>query len=140
MKRPKIPALPAMPEMMGIGIPLLIGLAWFLFMSYVNTRTMTYQVQVAGSVDEVSFYKATHPETPVKTIITNGEDTVASVELTKGSGFSFVMHSEPAQYYFVTKQGEASFQSSVICCKAGLEQTHASLEIRGLQEWKQFSP
>jgi hypothetical protein len=128
------------PALVGIGIALLIGVAWLLFMTRVNSQTVTFQVQVAGTVDEVSFYQMTNPDQPVATITTNGQDTSRAVELAKAGGLVWMVQVEPAQYYFVTKQGEETYQSNIICCEAGQDQTSASLVIRGLKEWEKTEP
>ncbi len=137
MKRMTIPMTPAL---VGIGIALLMVAAWTIFMGRVNTATTTLQVQVAGTVEQVLFYRTTDPVQPVATITTEGEDTSTSVELPKSAGNLLFVQAPPAQYYFVTKQGEESYQSSIICCETGLGRTSTNLVIRGLQDWEQTEP
>src|SRR5690242_3350778 len=120
-------ALPSSPTLIGVGAALLIVVVWVLFIGYVNTRTMTYQVQVAGSVDEVHIYNVAKPDEPLASIATDGEDTHAVVTLAKATGTSFLTQNEPAQYYFETTQGEQTYRSSIICCETGLAQTSANL-------------
>ncbi len=140
MKRLTLPTLPTSPALIGVGIALLIAVVWFLFMSYVNSRTVTLQVQVAGAVDGVSFYAVTNPDQPVAMVTTDGQDTTRAVELAKAAGLVWMVQAKPAQYYFVTRQGEETYQSNIICCESGLEQTSESLVIRDLREWEISEP
>ncbi len=135
MKRITLPTLPTSPALIGIGIALLMVVVWFLFMTYVNTRTVTLQVQVAGRVDEVSFYLATNPDQPVATITTQGQDISTTVELPKADGLVWLVQARPAQYYFVATQGGETYQSNYVCCESGLQQATGNLVISGLKEW-----
>ena len=128
------------PALIGVGIAVLISVVWFLFVTFVNSRTDTLQVQVTGSVDEVDFYLVTNPDQPIATIVTHGQDTQSTVRLAGVAGLVWLVQAKPAQYYFVAKQGEQTYQSHVVCCESGLEQTHMNLVIRGLTEWEVIRP
>ena len=123
-----------------IWIFVLIAAIWVLFISYVNTRSTTLEVQVPGSVSEVSFYKASNEHSPVATIQTNGQDVNKTVVLRNGEGFSFLLQTDPAQYYFVVKSEGQTYRSDVICCQVGITQSTQKLVISGLDQWKLESP
>lgn len=123
-----------------IWIFVLIAAIWVLFISYVNTRSTTLEVQVPGSVSEVSFYKTNNEQNPVVTIQTNGQDISKDVVLRNGEGFSFLLQTDPAQYFFVVKSDGQTYRSDVICCQVGITQNTQKLVISGLNQWKLESP
>lgn len=123
-----------------IWIFVLIAVIWVLFISYVNTRSTTLEVQVPGSVSEVSFYKASNEQTPVATIQTNGQDVSKQVVLRNGEGFSFLLQTDPAQYFFEVKSNGQTYRSDVICCQVAIRQQTQKLVISSLNQWKLESP
>ena len=128
------------PALIGVGIAMLISVVWFLFMTYVNSRTDTLHVQVSGTIDEVDFYLLTNPDQSVATITTHGQDTQSTVKLAGIAGLVWLVQAKPAQYYFIAKQGEQTYQSRVFCCQSGLMQARLNLIIRGLKEWEVSAP
>ena len=122
-----------------VGGLVLVFLAWTSFMGFVNTRTTRVEISVAGTVDEVVIYKATHAETPVATVTTNGQDSTQTVELRNAEAYSFLTQSPPAQYYFVSRLGTETYQSDVICCETGFTLTQPLIDLRisGLKDWAQ---
>jgi hypothetical protein len=123
-----------------IWIFVLIAAIWILFISYVNTRSTTLEVQVTGNVSEVNFYKTSNEQTPVATVQTNGQDVNKTVVLRNGEGFSILMQTDPAQYYFVVKSDGQTYRSDVICCQVGISQNTQKLVISGLNQWELESP
>jgi hypothetical protein len=113
------------------------GVAWMLFMGYMNTRATAFAVYVSGSVDSVTFYRERDLLTPIAVIRTNGRDVLQVVQLRVALGYSLFWQMPPAQYYFIARRGAEEFQSPLICCQAGLTQRRQQLTIRDIDDWQQ---
>lgn len=120
----------------------LIALAWTSLMGFVNTRTTLIQFDIAGGFSEVQVFKSTDTANPVARIVTDGVAKRQAVELRNAAAYSFLVQTAPAQYYFVARTAEASFQSGPICCVTGftLAPRFTTVTIRGLNDWEQTQP
>ena len=125
---------------MVLAIVLAVGGAWISWIRYVNTRTTQLQVQVAGDLERVAFYRVAAPDAAVAEIVTHGQATESLVVLRTASRESFFMQAAPAQYYFVAEQGGQRYQSPVICCETGFADRREGLIIQGLQQWERTGP
>lgn len=119
---------------------LLVAVAWTAFMGYVNTRTTALTVQVAAGLDDVSFFKTTDPQHAVAQIAAGGAAQQQTLTLRNSAGYSFLVQMPAAEYYFVVRQGGATYQSPVICCGIGAGSRRQSLVIAGLNEWQTTAP
>lgn len=115
---------------------LVVLAGWLVFMGILNSRIASVNVQVSGSVGEVSIYNRSNPTQAVATIRTNGQDTTQTVELPRTQRFSLFIQSPPAQYFFVMRAGSQSYQSTPICCTVGLSREQRSLIIHSLKDWE----
>jgi hypothetical protein len=119
-----------------LGICLAVLAGWLILMGILNSRVASVNIQVSGSVDEVSIYDQSDPTQAIATIRTNGQDTTQTVQLPKSKHFSWLFQSPPAQYFFVMRAGGQSYQSTPICCTVGLSREQRSLIIRSLKNWE----
>jgi hypothetical protein len=118
---------------------LFIGLAWTGLCSYLNTRTTTLEVRIAGQLDEVSLYRET-PEERVAQIQTHGLDTTATVELRSARDGVWWLQALPAKYYFVAVKGGQHYRSTAVCCQTGIVNQRGWLTIRDFDDWEQRHP
>lgn len=125
-----------------IAAVLLLALAWTSWMGFVNTRTTFIEFVVAGGIAEVEVFKSTDPATPVARLTTGGAELRQKIEVRNAAAYSFLVQTAPAQYYFVARTAQASFQSGPICCATGFTPTPRSITvtIRGLNDWEQTQP
>lgn len=125
-----------------IAAVVLLALAWTSLMGFVNTRTTLVQFNIAGGFTEVQVFKSTDMANPVARIVTDGASKRQVVELRNAVAYSFLVQTAPAQYYFVARTAEASFQGGPICCTTGFTITPptTTVQIRGLNDWEQTRP
>jgi hypothetical protein len=119
-----------------ISIILTLGFAWMVWIRTVNTRVTKLNVQVASSIDKVTFYQAAEPLQPVAEIIPLGQAMVMPVILQNSSPILLFTQGAPAQYFFVAEQNGQRYQSPMICCETGVMNRHERLIIRGLVDWE----
>ncbi len=112
-----------------------IFVAWTAYMGYANTRVTTLDVNVAGAVDEVRFYKASDPEHAFAQITTGGAAATQSITFRTSARYSFLAQTPPAEVYFVAQAGAETFESPAVCCTLGLADARRSLTINSLTEW-----
>ncbi len=115
---------------------LMAVLGWAVFIRTVNSRITQVSVSVSGSVDEVGIYNAADRSQAVASIQTNGQDTTQEIGLPTADGSSWLIQTNPAQYYFVSKKDGQLYMSSPICCRVGFFPEHRQLIIRSLSEWE----
>ncbi len=116
---------------------LLVGIAWMILMSTINSSTTALNVQVSGVVDEVLLYRTTDANHPVADIHTGGRDVQQVINLTNTAGRSYLRTLPPAQYYFTAVKGPNTYRGGIICCATSLLQQHRSLIINDLGRWEQ---
>jgi hypothetical protein len=117
-------------------IILSVGFAWMVWIRTVNTRVTKLNVQVASSIQKVTFYQAAKPVQPVAEITPQGQAIEMPVILQNSSQVSFFIQGAPAQYYFVAEQDGQRYQSPMICCETGDINRNERLIIRGLANWE----
>ena len=120
-----------------LGVLMVFWLAWFSLMGFINSRSATVNVTVSGSVDEVTFYKTSNPGEEVARIVTGGQEQQQTLRLPATAGYSFWRQMPPAQYHFVTRQGDQTYDGGPVCCTVGLRPPAVKLVIRGLSDWEQ---
>jgi hypothetical protein len=122
-----------------LGVLIVFGLAWFSLIGYINSRSTDLHVSVAGGVDEVTFYEASRPDEQVATIVTNGGETRETLRLPNTVDYSFWRQMPPAEYHFITRQGDQTYDAGPVCCPVGLRPAPVFLNIRGLGQWERTS-
>jgi hypothetical protein len=119
-----------------LGVLIVFGLAWFSLMGYINSRSTEVRVTVAGGVDEVTFYEASRPDEQVARIVTNGQEQQETIRLRNTIDYSFWRQMPPAEYHFVTRQGDQTHDAGPVCCPIGLRTSPVDVIIRSLSEWE----
>lgn len=122
--------------LLALGVIILLAIVWSLFIAYVNTRTTTFNTQIAKAVDKVEFYRADKADQPIATINTQGQDVSKPVELRNSAQYSFLMQTPPTNYYIVITKGSESFQSPTICCETGMANKTTTLTIDNLKNFQ----
>jgi hypothetical protein len=89
-------------------------------------------VQVASSIEKVTFYQAERPVQPVTEITPQGQAMETQVMLQNSSQVLLFTQGATAQYYFVAEQDGQRYQSPMICCETGVSNRNERLIIRGL--------
>ena len=117
-------------------IILSVGTAWMAWIRIVNTRVTKLNVQVAGSIEKVTFYQAAEPLQPVAEITPQGQAMETPVILPNSRQVFLFTQGAPAQYYFVAEQDGQRYQSPMICCETGVMNRKERLIIRGLANWE----
>jgi hypothetical protein len=117
-------------------IILSVGFAWMVWIRTVNTRVTKLNVQVASSIEKVTFYQAAKPLQPVAVITPQGQAMETPVILQNSRQVLLFTQGAPAQYYFVAEQDGQRYQSPMICCKTGAINRNERLIIRGLADWE----
>lgn len=117
-------------------IILSVGIAWMGWIRTVNTRVTKLNVQVASSIEKVTFYQAAKPVQPVVEITPQGQAMETQVILQNSTQVLLFTQGAPAQYYFVAEQDGQRYQSPMICCETGVINRNERLIIRGLENWE----
>ena len=117
-------------------IILSVGIAWIVWIRTVNTRVTRLNVQVASSIEKVTFYQAAKPLQPVAEITPQSQAMETPVILQNSSQILLFTQGAPAQYYFVAEQDGQRYQSPMICCETGATNRNERLIIRGLADWE----
>ena len=117
-------------------IILSVGIAWMLWIRTINTRVTKLNVQVASSIERVTFYQAAEPVKPVGEITPQGQAMETQVILQNSTQVLLFTQSAPAQYYFVAEQDGQRYQSPMICCETGAINRNERLIICGLENWE----
>lgn len=117
-------------------IILSVGIAWMVWIRTVNTRVTKLNVQVASSIEKVTFYQAAKPVQSVVEITPQGQAMETQVILQNSTQVSLFTQGAPAQYYFVAEKDGQRYQSPTICCETGATNRNERLVIRGLADWE----
>jgi len=117
-------------------IILSVGIAWMVWIRTINTRVTKLNVQVASSIEKVTFYQAAKPLQSIAEITTQGRAMETQVILQNSTQVLLFTQGAPAQYYFVAEQDGQRYQSPVICCETGVMNRDERLIIRGLADWE----
>ncbi len=119
-----------------LGVLIVFGLIWFSLIGCINSRSTNLHVTVTGGVSEVTFYEASRPGEDVARIVTNGEEVEETLRLRNTADYSFWRQMPPAEYHFVTRQGDQTYDAGPVCCPVGLRPSPVFLRIRGLSQWE----
>jgi hypothetical protein len=115
----------------------LLSISWMLLMGYINSRTTQWTIQVDGGVERFSIYQTSQPGVPVIVVDFKGQPGMHMVTLRNTSGVSYLYQMKPAQYFFVTEQGDQIYQGPIICCNTDLKNHSETLLIHALNQWEQ---
>ena len=130
------------PVIISLSIVVLIccasGIGYFAIIRLANNSLTHLSVSVVGSVDEVAFYKQNDPEHVVATIRTNGKDTTQTIDLPNADQTTLLWQAPPVKYFYVTRSGESSYQSPVICCATRIGNQSRALKINALNQYEVF--
>lgn len=122
-----------------LGILFALFLVWALWISLLNTRMTTVDVQIDGVVDKVLIYQEHDPQQPVSELFTNGGDLSVTLALRNTQGNSLLVQQLPARYYFVAVKGSETHRSRFFCCSTGSANHHNLLIIHGLDNYESSS-
>ncbi|MGE5221215.1 MAG: hypothetical protein ACM3PY_02185 [Omnitrophica WOR_2 bacterium] len=120
----------------GIGGIILLAVGWMLLMGYINSRTTRLNVQVDGGVDRFSVYQSSQPSVPVVVVNFKGQPGKYTLDLRNTSGVSYLHQMGPAQYFFVTEQGDQTYHSPPICCETNFINHSETLLIHAFDQWE----
>jgi hypothetical protein len=105
-------------------------------MGYLNSRTTHLNIRVIGEIDSIRFFQAARPQEPVAEINFSRQMGNRTIDLLNSRGMSIFHQTQPAQYFFVTRQGNKSYRSPTICCQTSFTNQSATLVIHGLDQWE----